>query len=91
MQIVMPQSKSRYISRTIICMVFDQASPCGPSNVYRSDSKREKYPKSPVSHLSHEHSDSNIVYDWTGPVLTICSIATLGEGDGALGPRVQGR
>ena len=32
-----------------------------------------------------------IIYDWTGPVLTICSIVTLGEGDGALGSRVPGR
>ncbi len=51
--------------------------------------------KSIRSHLSviigHEHNDSNIVYDWTGPVLTICSIVTLVEGDGALGPRVPGR
>ena len=51
--------------------------------------------KSIRSHLSviigHEHNDSNIVYDWTGPVLTICSIVTLVKGDGALGPRVQGR
>ena len=59
--------------------------------VYRSDLKRKRYEVTRPINIGHDHNDSNIVYDWTGPVLTICSIVTLVEGDGALGPRVQGR
>ena len=60
---------------------------------HRSDIKEDKKVSEVTCPfiIGHEHNDSNIVYDWTGPVLTICSIVTLGEGDGALGPRVSGR
>ena len=59
---------------------------------HRSDKRREKLSEVTCPFIiGHEHNDSNIVYDWTGPVLTICSIVTLVKGDGALGPRVQGR
>ena len=73
-------------------MFLTSACPCGhPMCLPLGPKKKKRSEVTRPINIGHDHNDSNIVYDWTGPVLTICSIVTLVKGDGALGPRVPGR
>ena len=80
------------MTREIVCMFLTFATsvrtshclPLGPKKAKVSEVTR------PIN-IGHDQNDSNIVYDWTGPDLTILSIVTIVEGDGALDPGVLGR
>ena len=59
--------------------------------VYRSDLNRKRSEVTRPINIGHDRNDSNIVYGWTSPDLTILSIVAIVEGDGAPDLGVLGR